>query len=190
MIKAIIFDCFGVLVGKGFNRTYSLAGGDPVKDEAFIKDILDRANRGLLSNEEFDVAVSEKLNVSLEAWQRAVDKADSPDEQLLGYIKELHRSYRTAVLSNSNRGVLKYRISSVWLEDCFDKVIVSAEIGLVKPDPQIYSLAARRLGVELEECVFIDDKTDFVEAASQLNMKAILYTNFNNLKKELGGLLN
>ena len=57
----------------------------------------------------------------------------------------------------------------------FDDVVVSAEVGLAKPDPEVFRLAARRLGLPPAECVFVDDWDVNVGAAREVGMAAILY---------------
>lgn len=189
MIKCIIFDCFGVLVGRGFEETYRIAGGDPVKDRQFIDDILGQANLGLIDDEAFHDEMMNRLGISLAEWRHATITAEQPNEQLLEYIKGLHGKYKTAILSNANRGVVERRIGSRWLEACFDELVVSAEINMVKPDPQIYHHTAEKLGVELAECVFIDDKTIFLNPAAELGMQTVLYQDFEQAKAELEKIL-
>jgi putative hydrolase of the HAD superfamily len=189
MITAIIFDCFGVLVGRGFEETYRIAGGDPVKDRRFIDDVMGRANLGLIDDDAFHEAMMNQLGISLSEWRHATITAEQPNEELLAYIKDLHGQYKTAVLSNANRGVVERRIGSHWLEDCFDELVVSAEINMVKPDPRIYHYVAGKLGVELDECVFIDDKSVFLEPAKALGMQTILYQDFEQTTRELQKIL-
>lgn len=189
MIKAIIFDCFGVLVGQGFEHTYRIAGGDPKLDRSFIESTLGQANLGLISDDEFRNAMADKLGIPIKQWQEAVKSAELPDRELLTYIKGLRPKYKTAVLSNANRGVLERKIGAEQLKECFDQVIVSAEIGMVKPDPRIYSLSAERLNVALQECIFIDDRQPFLDVAARLGMKVILYKDFEDLKKSMKKLL-
>jgi epoxide hydrolase-like predicted phosphatase len=189
VIKAIIFDCFGVLVGKGFEYTYSLAGGDPGKDRRFIDDILGQANLGLISDNEFRVFMADRLGISVNEWIEAVKSAELPDLELLAYIKILKKKYKTAVLSNANRGVLKRKIGQKLLDSCFDEVIVSAEVGMIKPDPEIYKLVVKRLGVKPEECVFIDDKKSFTEVGESLGMKAVHFKSTLQFQKELNKLI-
>jgi putative hydrolase of the HAD superfamily len=55
----------------------------------------------------------------------------------------------------------------------FDDVISSADVGLAKPDHAIYRLAAERLGLPVEECLFIDDTERNVVAAREVGMAAI-----------------
>lgn len=77
---------------------------------------------------------------------------------------------RTGLLSNS-WGVDAYPTDL--LDDHFDDVVISAEVGLRKPDPAIFELAARRLEVEPPACVFVDDLDLNVEAAEALGMRGI-----------------
>lgn len=189
MIRAIIFDCFGVLIGKGFENTYQLAGGDPLKDSDFIKNMLGQANLGLISDKQFQQSMADKIDITLDEWNSAVKRAELPDTELLTYIKELRKSYKTAILSNANTGVLAKHLGDEWLQSCFDEVIASADTGLVKPDPRIYKLAANRLGVNTNECVFVDDRHFFLEVGKDLGMKVILFKNFLQLKQDLERLL-
>jgi putative hydrolase of the HAD superfamily len=189
MIKAIIFDCFGVLVGRGFEETYRIAGGDPVKDRQFIENILGQANLGMITDDAFHDAMMGQLGISLAEWRHATITAEKPNEELLTYIKTLHGKHKTAILSNANRGVVERRIGSAWIEDCFDVLVVSADVGMIKPDSAIYHHTVNLLGVETDECVFVDDKTIFTNTAQELGMKTVLYQDFNQAKAELEAIL-
>ena len=136
-IKAIIFDCFGVLVGRGFNETYRLAGGDPVKDANFVDDTLAQANMGIITPDEMRNSITKRLNIDRDAWETAVAQAEQKNEQLLEYIKTLKVNYKTAILSNANVGTLQRIFTDEQLE-LFDAIVVSAEVKMVKPNPEVY----------------------------------------------------
>ncbi len=104
---------------------------------------------------------------------------------MLEYIKLLRSNYKTAVLSNANIGSLERKIGKEWLQACFDVVIVSADVGMVKPDSRIYTLTTERLGVEPNECVFIDDREIFLVVAREMGMKTILYESMERTKAAL-----
>jgi epoxide hydrolase-like predicted phosphatase len=80
---------------------------------------------------------------------------------------------RTGLLSNS-WGFSPYPMDE--LEACFDDIVLSGEVGMRKPDAAIYRLAARRLGVALSDCVFVDDLAGNVRAAAALGMAAVHHT--------------
>lgn len=80
---------------------------------------------------------------------------------------------RTGLLSNS-WGTDHYPIDR--LGQHFDAVVVSGEVGLRKPDPAIYRLAAERLGIEPPVCAFVDDLERNVDAARDVGMFGVVHT--------------
>lgn len=188
MIKAIIFDCFGVLVGKGFRQTYAAAGGNPVKDSVFIAKLLDEASLGLITPDEMSQKITESIGISHETWHQAVVRSEQPDQTLLKFIKELKKSYKVAILSNANIGVLQHKFTPQQLQ-IFDAVVVSAEVGMIKPSPQIYEYTAKKLAVETVECVFIDDREAYCQAAIAVGMQAIWFKGLSQFKAEIERIL-
>ena len=83
----------------------------------------------------------------------------------------------SSVLADARAAVLRPNVTVnadvVRLSDLFDDVVVSAEVGLAKPDPEVFRLAARRLGVPPEACVFVDDWEVNVAAAREVGMAAV-----------------
>jgi putative hydrolase of the HAD superfamily len=88
--------------------------------------------------------------------------------------RRLRPAYRTAILSNADES-LRGRLHELGIHDLFDTVISSAEEGLAKPDPEIYRLAAARLGLAPAACVFVDDYEANVRAAEAIGMRGVLY---------------
>lgn len=80
---------------------------------------------------------------------------------------------RVAVLSNSWGSSPFDPYASFQLNDNFDAVVISDQVGLRKPDPEIFRLTARRLGIAPAECVFVDDVARYLEAAQTLGMTTI-----------------
>jgi putative hydrolase of the HAD superfamily/hydrolase len=72
----------------------------------------------------------------------------------------------------------------------FDDIVLSYQHGVTKPSREIYLLAAKRLGLEPKECVFIDDAQRHCLAAKEAGMKAINYNDFEQMKTELEELLS
>ncbi|WP_328996475.1 HAD family phosphatase [Kribbella sp. NBC_01245] len=95
------------------------------------------------------------------------------------------KGLRTALLSNSWGNT--YPRDS-W-DGMFDTIVISGEVGLRKPEPEIYQLTAERLGLELAECVFVDDMQPNVDGARKLGMTAILHTSYDETRRELEALL-
>lgn len=188
-VKAVIFDCFGVLVGRGFDETYGLAGGDPIKDQKFIENILGETNIGSITYDDMRAQITDRLDIKGDLWDAAVAQSERVNQPLLKYIQTLKSDYKTAILSNANVGTLT-RIFSPEQLTIFDEVIVSAEVGMVKPQPEIYKYTADKLGVAVTECIFIDDIPHYVEAAQSLGMYTVHYKEFLQAKQEIELLLS
>ncbi len=105
-------------------------------------------------------------------------------------IRRLRPPHRTAVLSNADSGLARQLKETHGIDDLFDEVIVSADVGMAKPDPRIYALAARRLGLAPEECVFIDDLEPNVQAARDGGMAGVhfLVDQGHSLEEQLAAL--
>ncbi len=188
MIKAIIFDCFGVLAGSGFKEIYRQAGGNLEKDSRFIDDVLAAANSGMMSSRDMHQHVAGRIGMTYDVWYETVQKNELPNEELLKYIKELKRRYKVAILSNANHGTLQRKFTPEQL-NIFDQLTVSAEVGLIKPNAEIYTYTAQKLGVEPEECVFTDDSSAYCEASEAVGMKSIHYSDFMTFKAKLEKIL-
>jgi len=189
MIKAIVFDCFGVLVGSGFWDVYDSAGGDSVKDAEFIHDMLTQANLGQINNSEFNHTIAERIGVSVEEYRAVVIRKEQPNQQLLQYIADnLHGTYKIGLLSNANKGVIERKLSPDHLS-LFESKVISGEVGILKPDPKIFKLSASQLGVELNEILFIDDLEQYLEGAKKLGIQTAQYVSFEDLRLKLNRLL-
>lgn len=189
MIKAIIFDCFGVLIGTGFKDTYARAGGDPEKDKLFIDNLLDSANRGRVTSLEMSQRISEKLQIPFDEWRKVVANSEMPNQSLLEYIEQTRKKYKTAILSNANIGTMERKFTAKQL-NLFNAVVVSAEVGMIKPELEIYLYTAKMLAVEPQECLFIDDNQTYCDGANKVGMKTICYRSLLQFKHDCGLLLS
>jgi epoxide hydrolase-like predicted phosphatase len=91
---------------------------------------------------------------------------------------------RTTLLSNSWGNTYP---RDTW-DGMFDDIVISGEVGLRKPEPEIFLLAAERLGLEPADCVFVDDMEPNVDGARALGMTAILHTTYDKTRRELEAL--
>lgn len=83
------------------------------------------------------------------------------------------RGYRTGLISN----IAPYRghyLTELELDRTFDALVLSYQVRMLKPDPAIYQLAAARLGVPAQECVFVDDLPAYVAGAQAVGMAGVL----------------
>ena len=96
-------------------------------------------------------------------------------DENVALVRALRPPYRVSILSNADARLEERLRDGMGIHDLFDDVISSAVVGLAKPDERIYRLAAERLGLPEEECVFIDDTEPNVKAAQEVGMEAVHY---------------
>jgi putative hydrolase of the HAD superfamily len=146
---------------------------------------------GRLTAEEFERALAERL--------RGPDgTGPSPDGLLVrmfagyrsapGMVQVLRAAklhgLRTALLSNSWGG----EYDRTGWDGLFDAVVISGEVGLRKPDPEIFLLTARRLGLRPGQCVFVDDLAVNVRGAAAAGMVGVHHTDVQSTVDELEAL--
>jgi epoxide hydrolase-like predicted phosphatase len=190
MIKAVIFDCFGVIIADGFSVVLNELRQTNPKAVDFINPLMEMVMNGDLSVEESSTMIAEYLGTTYEEWRARIHQHESKDTTLMEFIKSLRADYKTGLLSNVGKGGLDRRFSRDELSSCFDVVIASGEVGLVKPQHKIYELTANKLGVQASECIFIDDIEVYCIAASETGMQAIQYKNLSQLKTDLEKILS
>lgn len=97
------------------------------------------------------------------------------DTELVSFAAKLRPRYQTAILSNSVAGARREEQARFGFAELVDEIIYSDEVGLAKPDPQVYRLLCEELGVDPTEVVFLDNRTLNVDAACELGIHAILH---------------
>ena len=189
MIRAIIFDCFGVIVTDVLQSIREeIAQTNPEGAEA-IKDIIAANNRGLIEPGETNERIATILGISSGDFRRQIAQGEARNDKLLTYILDLRATYKTGMLSNIAGSSLARRFPDDELKSYFDVVVASGDIGFAKPERQAYEIVADRLNLRCDECVFIDDRELFCEGATSVGMRAIVYTNFAQCKYDLETLL-
>jgi putative hydrolase of the HAD superfamily len=94
-------------------------------------------------------------------------------EENIALIKALRPPYLASILSNADVLLEERLRDGLNLRHLFDDVISSAVVGMAKPEPRIYQLAAERLRMAIDECLFIDDLERNVTAARETGMAAV-----------------
>lgn len=118
---------------------------------------------------ETDVAMWTHINEPMLAWVRSLQSA----------------GLRTAILSNMGPEVLRaMRRDFAWLAD-FNQLTWSCELGIAKPDPEIYHLTCDKLGVRPEEALFLDDRIENVRAAEELGLHGLQFRSIEQLRADL-----
>lgn len=179
MIRAILFDCFGVIITDALKVVIDELNVSQPALARQVMDVIHANNRGLIEVSESNQQIAELLGVSVDEWRGRIEHGETKDDHVLNYLKELReRGYKTALLSNVGRDSLTRRFSEEELKSHFDAVVASGEVGVMKPDPEIYLHAAKQLGVEPDECVMVDDRETHCAGARAVGMQSVCYENF------------
>ncbi len=193
-IKAIIFDMGGVLLLNDMNRTYEkLAEKLGIKPRLLLD--LIRQNRRKFMNGEYSAErfaklikdsfkLKEGVTEIISKWKGSFEQSMELNGELLDLITKLKRNYKTAMLTdapqlhsivNKKKGLYKP----------FDPCIISCEVGLVKPEKEIYELLLKELKQEPSECLFVDDHESNIETAKSMGFCTILFKDNKQFAEEL-----
>jgi epoxide hydrolase-like predicted phosphatase len=111
-----------------------------------------------------------------------------PDERMIGAVRAARKAGIATGLVSNSWGTSIYDGQD--LTTLFDTVVISGEVGLHKPQPEIFLLACERLGVEPGGAVFVDDLRENCAGAEKVGMTAVLHRDtaetLERLERELG----
>ena len=197
MIKAIIFDCFGVLTTDSWKRFIENLPKN--MDVTTIHKLNHQLDSGDLGQKDFETSVSKitgidpadirtaimgNLSIGINSGETAKNLA------LLEYIRTLKPKFKIGLLSNIYNDWVRQSFLTTDEQNMFDDMVLSFEVGMTKPDPAIFRLACKRLGTIPKETVLVDDIRSYCEAARGVGMSAVVYSDFDQLKTELNQIIS
>jgi HAD superfamily hydrolase (TIGR01509 family) len=182
VIRGIVFDCYGVLVSGSLDYLRSLTPADKRQD---FTDLARAADNGFISREEYVSGVSELIGRPADEIYEIISQKEVRSAEMLAYVKDLRATYRTAMLSNVGRGSIERLFTKEELEELFDAVVLSSEIGMTKPSIEAYQYAASQLDLLPSECVMVDDITLNAEGAEMAGMRGIVFADLESCKREM-----
>jgi epoxide hydrolase-like predicted phosphatase len=195
--RAVFFDFGGVIVrteyqaprehlAERLNMTY-----EDLNRIVFESDTSRKASVGAITADAHWAAVTRRLGrppSETKAIYTEFFAGDVIDRSLLNSIRSLRSRYKTGVVSNAWPDLRDYMAENR-LDDAFDELVISAEVGVMKPELQIYKIALERLSIKPNEAAFVDDTQANIDAARNLGMYGILFQNpeqaLNDLKRFL-----
>ncbi len=187
VIKAIIFDCFGVLV---INRRTAMFQDYPQLQKEF-HDIDLQDNYGYISRDEYNQAIGMLIGLTAHEVEEKYWDGATRNEIAIDFARQLHSGgqYKVGLLSNVGRGWLDDFFKPAERHGIFDAEVLSGEVGMIKPAREIYELTAERLGVLPSECVMVDDVVENIDGAERAGMAGIVFVSIDQLKSDLSALL-
>lgn len=191
-IRNIIFDLGGVIINLDPARTrnaFTALGAsnfEALYSFSQQNGVFDLLDKGLISNASFRDEMRKHITVDVsdqqidDAWNAML--LDVPEEKIQ-LLKQLQPRYRTFLLSNTNRIHVDYfskellrvhgsKDFSPWMERCY----YSCDIGMRKPDAEIFQFVLNDNNLLAEETLFIDDSPQHITGAASCNIKTLHYT--------------
>ncbi|GAC1369862.1 MAG: hypothetical protein NVSMB39_2140 [Candidatus Saccharimonadales bacterium] len=184
MIKAIIFDYYGVITTDQY--FVWLQRHPQIHDEhAQAIEPLSHDQDSGISGDEFFSRLAKIADTSPDTLRQEFRIHGLEHEALIDYIRHLRRKhFKTAIVSNSDAG-LYAEAEKHHLTRLFELILCSEEAGFTKPDPRIFRMALDRLEVEPHEALFVDDRDYNVRGAEAAGISGIIYTGLADLRSEL-----
>ena len=198
MIQAVILDWGGVLMRTGdpgprlaWDARLGLTP-ESINRLVFESGDWRRAQLGQISEDEVWSNLGARLDLAPDVWaelRRDFWAGDQLETEMVTLVRRLRPRFKTALLSNFPAS-LRALLTQCGVTDAFDEMVISGEVGMVKPDARIYLLAAGRLGVPVGECLFVDDFIENVAGAQAAGMQALFFAPVDKAMAELGTRLS
>jgi len=196
-IRAVFFDLGGVILRTEYQAPRQhLAEKLGMEYDDLVKVVFDsesgyKASIGAITPDEHWAAVIKRLKrpaSEMEAIRHEFFAGDIIDRTLLEFLRSLRGAYKTGLISNAWGDLREYIVREKF-DDAFDHMIISAEVGAVKPEAKIYKIALEQAGVQANEAVFVDDFAVNIEGCEKVGIKGILFRDPDSAIRQLKALL-
>ncbi len=186
MIKALIFDVFGVLYPDTYNEFVAKHAAElSPEDQNRLYELHVQSNRGRIDITAAVERMARLVNLATRDIHYELYEKEQVNSDLMRYIKDLKPRYRVSILSNVGKGFLQEFFARHDLSQYFDATTLSCDMGYIKPEKESYQIAAEALGIPAENCLMIDDKQRNIDGAEAAGMPGLLYENFPQFKRDL-----
>ena len=196
-IRAVFFDLGGVIVRTEFQAPrQQLAERLGMEYEDLSKIVFDsdsgiRASLGEITSADHWAVVVKRLKRPANELALIRDEffaGDIVDRTLIEYIRSLRGKYKTGLISNAWSDLRDFVVREKF-DDAFDKMIISAEVGAMKPEPKIFQGALEQFGVKPKEAVFVDDFYVNIEGCEKVGIQGIHFKDAESTLQQLKEIL-
>ncbi|MBE5793523.1 MAG: HAD family hydrolase [Clostridiales bacterium] len=177
-MKAIILDMYGVIVkqtGDDFvpyvQQTFPNVSAEEIYEPWF------RANVGEISS--IDVWKAIGFQGDLEKMEKEYLDTIELADGFIDFVEKAKTQYKLAILSNDSSRWSRYLREKFNINRYFDVISISGDLRVKKPDERIFLLTLEKLGVNAEDCIYVDDRRRNLGAANKVGMNPILFNSRN-----------
>ena len=172
-MKAIVLDMYGVIVkqtGDDFVPYVQQTFPDLNPEEIYIPWF--KADIGELTSLEVWEAIG--FQGDLEKIEKEYLDTIELTNGFIDFIEKVKDKYKLAIISNDSSRWSKYLREKFDLNKYFDVISISGDLKIQKPDERIFFLTIEKLGLNAEDCIYIDDREGNLEAAKKVGMNPVL----------------
>ncbi len=196
-IRAVFFDFGGVLMRTEFQAPRQHLAErfkldyDDIDKIVFGSESARRASVGEITEETHWLEVLKRFKRPASEIKSFSDEffgGDILDHNLIEYIRSLRGRFHTGLISNAWSGLREF-ITKEKIIDIFDTVVISAEVGVVKPDAKIFNIALEQAKVRAKDVVFVDDVKVNIEACEKIGIKGVLFKDPQETMDQLNRIL-
>lgn len=184
MIRAALFDFYGVIIS---DDMWQFAGVDKMAEDD-VHELSRSVNVGAITWPEFRAQLA-KLTGKTTQQVDDMYAAHRVNIAVVTFIKHLAATMPVGLITNAAGPQIRPMLHELGIDQLFAQLVISSEVGLLKPDPRMYDLALNNLEVQAEECVLIDDLARNVDAAQDIGMQVVLFQSAEQLKSEFALLM-
>ncbi len=180
--KLVIFDCFGVIFEEiappFFRKHFDEETAAVLKDKFFVP-----ADLGQITRDELFDRMSEELGMDRDYILAQWDELIRLRDYMVPEIEKIGEKADVALLSNAPLGFVEELFEKNNLTRLFDKMFISCNLKIAKPDPAIYLHCVSAFGKDYEEIYMIDDSLANVEKLHEIGIKGVHFKNVDSLKE-------
>lgn len=192
-MQNIIFDFGNVLVQWHPEKVYTEYFGNEAKAWWFLRHVVDNEWRGRIDAGESTAELTAELAGRFPEYREAIELFDQRYfDMLTGEVPGMRELLEDVMLHYEVYGLTNWSMETFptarerfTILQKIDRYVVSAAERLIKPDPRLFQVLLDRYGLRAEECTFVDDNPDNVAAARKLGMQGIVFTDADDLRKQL-----
>lgn len=186
-VNTIIFDFFGVFAPDVYPDWLQSNVVNLEERKSYFFELALSMDKGTLSKDEFLQILSKETNKRPAAIEFELNNFEL-DQQLIKLLEQLASNYKIGLLCNASAKIIGPIITNNNLAKYFHSVVISSDVGLAKPQREIYELILKELKTSANHAIFIDDRQANVDAANSIGITGILYTDLPKLSDALNSL--
>ena len=180
--KLVIFDCFGVIfgeIGPRIVRKYAKDGDDvaAIKEKLFVP-----ADLGQITYDELISSIADEFGVKKQSVYDDWNLFVKLNEELIPMIEKIRETATVALLSNASKGFVESLFKKYSLTHLFDKMVISSNFGMAKPDKEIYKYCVSRFENDFDEIYMIDDNAVNLEGLESIGITPVLFQGNESIK--------